>query len=136
MAQAGKFLFQTLQHVIRQLAPLHPLAIFLNLTAAILAVAQLPVDSAQLLPQIIFPLVFVNLIMHSGADFTLQIQNLRFLGNHTQQHCHALHQVKRLQQALPFLQRQKQITGHGVGQFAGLLQPIDVVGSLRRIFFI
>ena len=96
------------------------------------AVAQLVLDGAHLLLQVVVALLLVDLLLHALLDLVLQFGELLLSDQDLQQFARAGQQTGRLQQRLSVLVRQLQIGADEVDDAAFGIDVLDGEGRLLR----
>ena len=128
--QAAEFLVHLGSYVSRHFQLCHLLLIFRNLGLHVLAVAQLLTDNLNLLTQIIFLLVLLYSLMYLLRNTFGNSRNLLLTRHDFVESAHTRRHRLSFQQLLLFRQRNRQITGHNIGQLA---QILFLLKSLQRI---
>ena len=110
---------------------------FVHLLRPVVAFAQLLLDLAHMLAQVVLALRFAQLLSHFGLQAAAEFQDLDLAGEQLQQPLHPLPQVDRLQDLLALLERQsRHLRGNQVRQNVRILNvaghALHLVRQVRR----
>ena len=104
----------------------------LDLVLEVVAIAELLLDRAHLLVQVVLLLGALHLLLDPTPDALLHLEHLDLGLHEAEDLLEALGRIDQLQELLAILQLQIQVGRDGVGEARGRLELTDVAQDLRR----
>ena len=122
--EPGYFPLRLVPRLVAHQGGVHPLRVA-KLLLALLLLAELVLDDAQLLPQIVFLLLLVDDGAHAVLNVVLQLQDVYLLRQETQQEGQGLLHVLKLQEGLTILQLRGYVRADQVDELPQVVQLRD-----------